>query len=65
MEYRKRDNDITQMSNKMPFYKNFMAKILSEKILIQYLFKIHNGHDTIPTQWDIPHWGSRQQQLLK
>ena len=53
------------MSNKMPFYKNFMAKILSEKILIQYLFKIHNGHDTIPTQWDIPHWGSTQYQLLK
>ena len=65
MEYRKRDNDITQMSNKMPFYKNFMAKILSEKILSQYLFKIHNGHNAIPTQWDIPHWGRTQHQLLK
>ena len=49
----------------MPFNKNFMAKILSEKILSQYLFILHNGHGTIPTQLDIPHWGSTQHQLLK
>ena len=36
------------MSNKMPFYKNFMAKILSEKILSQYLLKYTMGMTQSP-----------------